>query len=219
MATEISYPVKIHLPDCKCNHYRGKVRDRKKNILVSPHVKRDFNQKYYIYDSYEEFEKDIELFTNNCICTYSNGIYNGGIVLLSKNKTPNLNFSESKELINLQFAKLRDIQNIQDNSNLINKFCQLFPSFLSLYTLIGETIKFVDEENHNVNHTFPKGKISAGESVNECCHREFYEETNCNLDKKIISADYQINIRKSMNLDVLPLNIIINNFYLIIILI
>jgi len=218
MAKQICHPMKIHFPGCKCKHYRDKISNPN-HILVSPYIKRNFNEKYYVYDSIISFNKDKHIFVNNCLCTHSDGVYNGGIVLLSLSQTNNIQFSESNELTNLQFTKLEHIQHVEDNSNLINEFCKLFPSFLYLYTLIGETITFYNEEESKVNHTFPKGKISIGESVVECCYREFFEETNCTLDKNIINPEYQLNIRKSLNIDVLPLNIIINNFFLILIVI
>jgi hypothetical protein len=216
MVKHIKYPVKIHYPGCKCNHYNDKTT-KNTQILVSPFIKADFKHKYFIYDSIMEFDKDKDRFINNCLCTHCDGIYNGGVVIITQDDNNNvLNIENSDELENVRFEKLDTVKDSPDNSHLINNFCKLFPSLLSYYSIIGNTIK----NNDQINYTFPKGKISICDKIiDDCCYREFTEETKCDLQSDIINQDHQLLMRKNMNLKYIPLDIIIDNFLMKIIII
>lgn len=202
--TKVDYSVKIHLFGCKCKYYRSKIKDNKR-ILVSPYKKEDFNKLYFIYDSYKSLFDDLNIFSDHCLCTYHDGIYNGGVVIISENKDT-LQIENSDELMGVSYKKFDDIKDKNDNSHLINHFCEYFPSLKNYYTVIGIT-------NGTENFTFPKGKISITDnSIDECCYREFYEETKCVLTDEIIKN--QRNKRKEMNLEYIPLDVIIDNFLL-----
>lgn len=214
MVNHIYYPVKVHLPGCKCKHYNDKTTNSKQ-VLVSPYIKSDFKKKYFIYDSMDEFNLDKGLFINNCLCTHSDGIYNGGVIIIT-DEFKKLNVSNNDELENLEFVKFDDIKYNIDNSNLINNFCKMFPTLSDWTTLIGNTIS----QSNVVNYTFPKGKISTYDSTSEeCCYREFEEETNCQLSSDIISEEKQLQLRVEKKLKYIPLDIIIDNFLMKIIMI
>ena len=197
MVKNIKYPVKIHYPGCKCNHYNDKTTNNTQ-ILVSPYVKADFKHKYFIYDSIKEFNKDKDRFFNNCLCTHSTGIYNGGVVILSQQCTNDvIEIENSDELENVRYETLDSIKSSPDNSHLINNFCKLFPSLLEWYTIVGNTVK----NNDTINYTFPKGKISiCDNTVEDCCYREFEEETKCELSKDVIDDNHQLLQRQKYNL-------------------
>lgn len=216
MISNVQYPVKIHLPGCKCNHYRKKSR-HKTQILVSPYKKEDFKKRYYIYDSIETFNLDKHNFVDNCVCTFSDGIYNGGVVILSNTPYTKLSFNDTNELINLHFIKLKEVYNIEDSSGLINNFFKIFPSLYNMYILIGETIQY--DETIPTNYTLPKGKVIMDETSEECCYREFTEETDCVISDKLKSDKYQLAIRKEKKLLSIPFDIIINRFLLKIIIV
>lgn len=214
MVKQVTYPVKIHLPKCKCKHYNDKVTDNTQ-ILVSPYIKEDFRNKYYIYNSMKDFELDKAMFIDNCMCTHSDGIYNGGVIIIAKDDTK-LNTSDNNELEDLRFVKLSNIKDSPDNSKLINQFCKMIPSLLQWNTLIGNTISY----NDDINYTFPKGKISLCDNTSEdCCYREFTEETNFTLEKNITDENYQLEKRRERHLRFIPLDIIIDNFLMKIIMI
>ena len=214
MVKHVYYPVKVHLPNCKCKHYNDKIT-RKGQVLVSPYIKADFKNRYYLYDSIEEFNMDKGMFINNCLCTHCDGIYNGGVIIIT-DEINKLDVSNNDELENLDFVKFKDIKYNNDNSNLINNFCKMFPTLSNWTTLIGNTIN----QSDIINYTFPKGKISTyDETSEECCYREFEEETNYQLPPDIISEEKQLQLRKQKNLKYIPLDIIIDNFLLKIIMI
>jgi hypothetical protein len=215
MVKSIKYPVKIHYPGCTCNHYKDKTSNPNQ-MLVSPYMKADFRNKFYIYNCESDFVKDKELFIDNCICTHSNGIYNGGVVVITANVPSNFKITNSDELVNVRFELLEDVKNSPDNSHLINTFCKLFSTLLNFYSVIGNTIS----TKQIINYTFPKGKISiCDKSSEDCCYREFTEETNYILDKTIINEQYQLKMRQKYKIKHIPFDVIIDNFLLKIIVI
>lgn len=209
----VNFPVKIHFPGCKCKYYNSKIKNGDE-ILISPYNKCYFKERYYRYKTFEDFVNDKRMFPNNCLCTYKDGIYNGGVVIITN--TPNiLPISNSDELYSVRFELFANIKHEQDNSHLINNFCKLFSCLDDYYTIIGNTIG--SEIN---NCTFPKGKISLEDANNEeCCYREFAEETGCILPDCLISSETQMNKRKIYDLEFIPLDIVIDNFLLKIIII
>lgn len=210
--TIVNFPVKIHFPGCKCKHYSDKIKFEGE-ILVSAYNKCNFKQRYYKYSSMDAFIKDSYMFPDNCLCTYHDNIYNGGVVIITK--TPNiLAIKNSDELNSVRYELFKNIKYEPDNSRLINNFCKLFTNFEDYYTIIGETVGDVK------NFTFPKGKISlCDKNVEECCYREFKEETNCILPEFLTKVETQ-NIKRSLyGLQYVPLDIIIDNFVLKIVII
>ena len=208
----VPYPVKIHLPGCKCKHYKDKIRDNN-YILVSPYIKSDFKKKYFVYTCPSTFYLDKHLFIDNCLCTYCDGIYNGGVVIITKNRM-SLKIDDTVELSNVRFEKLSDVAYKPDNSHLINNFHKHFPSLSNYYTIVGNT------NNDTENYTFPKGKISlCDKSVEECCYREFTEETGCHLKTSIVNKEYQDKMREHYKISYIPYDVIIDNFLLKIIVI
>lgn len=209
----INIPMKIHFPNCKCKYYNNKIKN-KDEILVSAYNKCHFQQRYYRYKTLEDFDRDKYMFPDNCLCTFQDGIYNGGVIIVTK--TPEiLNISNSNELYSVRFDLFSNIKHEQDNSHLINIFCKSFPSLDNYYTIVGNTCG-----NIISNCTFPKGKISlSDEDVDTCCYREFTEETNCILPQELIDKKTQVNKRQLNELQYLPLDFIIDNFVLKIILI
>lgn len=224
----VTYPVKIHFNGCSCKFYKNKVK-RENEILVAPYRKEDIKKRYYCYETIEQLLRDKKLYPDNCLCTHSTGVYNGGIVLLSESCLEKYCLTESDELVEIEFKKLVDIKNLPDNSNLINVFCTLFPSIDNYYVLIGKT-----RDAKEKNYTFPKGKINIDDSIDkrnktivlrgsnpaeECCFREFEEEIGMSIKNSSSECVNQIQIRKDMNLNFLPHRVIINNFLLKIIII
>lgn len=209
----VNFPVKIHFPNCKCKYYNDKIKNHDE-ILVSAYNKCYFRQRYYRYKTSKDFAKDKHMFPDNCLCTYQDGIYNGGVIIVTK--TPKiLNISNSDELYSVRFDLFSNIKYEQDNSRLINNFCKSFPSLDNYYTIVGNTCG-----NEINNCTFPKGKISLIDAdVEACCYREFTEETNCILPQELKNKETQINKRELNGLQYLPLDFVIDNFVLKIILI
>lgn len=213
MVKLIKYPVKIHFPGCKCKHYHDKIPDNNQ-ILVSPYIKCHFNNKYFKYDSYESFLKDHSMFVDNCLCTYQDGIYNGGVVVVTKINDI-LAINNSTELSDVKFELFDIIKDKTDNSNLINNFCKLFPELSNFYTIVGKTTKTEVE-----NYTFPKGKISlCDQNIECCCYREFHEETGCILPQIVTNTTTQTRKREMYDLKYIPMDVIIDNFLLKIIVI
>jgi len=203
----INYPVKIHYPGCQCRHYRNIIQD-KTYILVSPYKYEDFEKLYFIYDDMNKLKNDIIKFPDNCVCTYNKGKYNGGVIVLSDKIIKDFCDNDSSELKDVKFVKFKDVANCQDNSHLINKFIEFFPSLLNFYTLIGVT-KYEDD----INHTFPKGKLSfQDKTIEDCCFREFTEETGKKFSIDELNHDIQIKNREMIGLNYIPHRIIINNF-------
>lgn len=221
----VDYPVKIHFPGCQCRHYRNKIT-QKSQVLVSPYKKEHFTNQFFVYDSIKRLNEDIEKFSDNCVCTYNNGKYNGGVIVISTTNLDNFCKNKSDELRDIRFIKFDNLDNCKDNSNLINKFTSYYPSLKNFYTLIGITIGSGSEEsktkcdNSNEsesveNYTFPKGKLSFNDkSIEDCCFREFTEETGKTFVANETELQFQINKRKQHNIAYLPHSIIINNFYL-----
>jgi hypothetical protein len=205
----INYPVKIHLPDCNCSYYKKKSKNRSE-IIVAPYRTEEYKKRYFIYNTIKDLEKDIQYFEDNCVCTYNPNIFNGGVILLSKYGISDFPINETNEMTNFSFLKISNIFNLKDNSALIQEFYKkIYNQYAELfdwYVLIGQT--------RNTNYfSFPKGKIKFGETINMCCYREFEEETNYKIPESIISSKNQIIKRENFNI-VLPLEIIINNFIL-----
>ena len=211
---KIDYPVKIHFSNCKCSYYQKKSINNN-NIIVAPYRLDEFKKRYFIYNSINELEKDIEYFQDNCLCTYNNNIYNGGVILISKYGLHNLEINDSHEMTNFTFLKIDTIFNLNDNSSLIQEFYKQiqnnFKELLDWYVLIGNT-------RNTKLFSFPKGKIKYGETIDMCCYREFEEETNYKIPDNIISSKNQLIKRENNNI-MIPLEIVINNFILKIIII
>jgi hypothetical protein len=205
----IKYPVKIHFANCNCSYYK-KNSLNKKEIIVAPYRSKEYKKRYFIYNSISDLQKDIMFFEDNCLCTYNNNIYNGGIILLSKYGISNFIISETLEMTNFEFMKISTINSLKDNSSLIQEFFKKindnYKEILDWYVLIGKT-------RNTENFSFPKGKIKFGETVEMCCYREFEEETNCKLPKMICNSKNQIINRENFNIFI-PLEILINNFIL-----
>jgi hypothetical protein len=216
----IDYSVKIHYPECNCKFYK-KVTKNNTDFLVAPYKTEDFIKKYYLYNNENILKNDIIKFKDNCVCTRNKKhvFFNGGIIILSKYKNNNIPISDSNEMINYEFKKILDIKNIYDNSNLINNFYKFINNsinknedyLLDWYVLIGQV-------KNNINYSFPKGKIKYNESLDECCLREFYEETNYKIPYDIYNANYQLVKREEYKLNI-PLEIKVDNFILKIIII
>ena len=226
---KIDYPVKIHFSNCKCSYYQKKSINNN-NIIVAPYRLDEFKKRYFIYNSINDLEKDIDYFEDNCLCTsssllmwpsgtligtYNNNIYNGGVILISKYGLHNLEINDSKEMTNFTFLKIDTIFNLNDNSSLIQEFYKQiqnnFKELLDWYVLIGNT-------RNTKLFSFPKGKIKYGETIDMCCYREFEEETNYKIPDNIISSKNQLIKRENDNI-IIPLEILINNFILKIIII
>ena len=211
---KIDYPVKIHFSNCKCPYYKKKSINNN-NIIVAPYRFDEFKKRYYIYNSINDLEKDIDYFEDNCLCTHNNNIYNGGVILISKYGLHNLEINDSKEMTNFKFIKIDTIFNLNDNSSLIQEFYKQinehFKELLDWYVLIGNT-------RNTKYFSFPKGKIKYGETIDMCCYREFEEETNYKIPDNIISSKNQLIKRENNNI-IVPLEILINNFILKIIII
>ena len=206
---KIDYPVKIHFSNCNCSYYKKKSINNN-NIIVAPYRFDEFKKRYYIYNSIKDLEKDIDYFEDNCLCTYNNNIYNGGVILLSKYGLYDLEINDSKEMTNFTFVKIDTIFNLNDNSYLIQEFYKQinehFKEFLDWYVLIGNT-------RNTKLFSFPKGKIKYGETIDMCCYREFEEETNYRIPDNILSSKNQV-IKRENNNVILPLELLINNFIL-----
>ena len=205
----VKHTMKIHYPRCQCRHSRNNTKYGQ--VLVSPCRKEDYNKKTYLFESIIELNKYIHLFPDNCVCTYSNGKYNGGVILISENNRVNYCNNESHELEKIMFKRFSEIKNLRDNSNLINKFCSYFPDLSNYYTLIGTTKKY--EESDSINYTFPKGKLTFKDrNTLSCCLREFREETGKILHESEINSKIQNKRREKLMLQHIPMEIIINNF-------
>jgi hypothetical protein len=212
----IPYSVKIHLADCQCSYYKKKSMNPQE-IIVAPYKMEEYKKRYYIYTSEDHLQKDIDLFEDQCLCTYNKKTtLNGGVVLLSKFGISNLKFIDSNEMVDLCFYKISQTKNFSDNSKLIQEFYNyiLYSEYnlLDWYILIGKTIG-------SSNFSFPKGKIKYGETSEECAYREFEEETGVKLDYSLISAKKQLSLREVYDFEDLPLEIILGNFLLKIIII
>ena len=215
MVKQILYPVKVHGPGCTCGHYSDKTTNPNQ-ILVSPYIQAYFKNRYFIYDTYQDYLLDKDMFVNNCLCTHTPGVYNGGVIIITDNININMPISSNDELENLQIVKLDEIKYNTDNSRLINNFCKMFPTLLSWHTLIGNTIS----DDSNINYTFPKGKVSiCDNSAEDCCYREFAEETNYELLPDITNEYQQKLKRREKKLKHIPLDVIIDNFLMKIIVI
>jgi hypothetical protein len=112
--------------------------------------------------------------------------------------------------------KFESIQTCDDNSHLINKFISFYPSLKQYYTLIGIT----QGSGKVDNYTFPKGKLSFDDkTLEDCCFREFTEETGKTFLNNETELQIQIEKRNTHNIRFVPHSIIINNFYLRIIIV
>ena len=212
----IPYSVKIHLAECQCSYYKKKSMNSQE-IIVAPYKMQEYKKRYYIYTSEAYLQKDIDLFDDQCLCTYNKRkTLNGGVILLSKFGISNLKFIDSNEMVNLCFYKINQTKLFSDNSKLIQEFYNYIlyshDSFCDWYVLIGKTIG-------SSNLSFPKGKIKYGETSEECAYREFEEESGVKLDNNLTSAKKQLAQREVYELEDLPLEIILNNFLLKIIII
>jgi hypothetical protein len=206
----IDYPVKIHYPGCQCKHYKNKV-NHKSYFLISPYKKEDFSKRFFIYDSIDKLQEDINQFPDNCVCTYNSGKYNGGIVIVSKTCIDNFCDENSPELRDIGFKKFETIESCEDNSHLINKFVSFYPCLKQYYTLVGIT----QNSGKSDNYTFPKGKLSFEDtSIENCCFREFTEETGKTFINHETELQFQNEKRKLYDLQFVPHSIIINNFFL-----
>lgn len=205
----IKYPVKIHFANCNCTYYKKKSLN-KKDIIVAPYRSQEYKKKFFIYNSIKDLQKDIKYFQDNCLCTYNQDIYNGGIILLSKYGICNLTINETYEMTNFEFLKISTIKNLKDNSLLIQEFFKEinknFSQILDWYVLIGKT-------RNTDNFSFPKGKIKFGETIEMCYLREFEEETNIKLPEIISNSNNQIISREKFDI-LVPLELVINNFIL-----
>mgnify|MGYP003683058695 CR=1 FL=1 len=206
---EVTYPVKIHYPNCGCKDYLTK-SSKKSNFLVCPYTREHYKEPYFQYSNIENLKRNIHRFPLSSVCTYSNGKYNGGVVLISPKKIDSYCVSESDELKEINFMKFSDLIDLPDNSNLINKFIRYFPCLLNFYTLIGITRGY-----DSVNYTFPKGKLDFNDkSTDYCCLREFKEETGKELLEHDISMIVQNQRRNDCNMSYIPHKVYINNFCL-----
>ena len=211
----IDYPVKIHYPGCQCRHYKNKI-NHKSYFLVSPYKKEDFQKKFYVYDSLSKLKEDIDKYPDNCVCTYNNGKFNGGVIVISEKPIDNFCDKDSQELRDVNFVKFESIQTCDDNSHLINRFISFYPSLKQYYTLIGIT----QGSGKVDNYTFPKGKLSFDDkTLEDCCFREFTEETGKTFLNNETELQIQIEKRNTHNIRFVPHSIIINNFYLRIIIV
>ena len=211
----IPYAVKIHLSGCECSYYKKKAMGQE--IIVAPYKMEEYKKRYYIYTSETDLQKDIDLFEDQCLCTYNKKkTLNGGVVLMSKFGISDLKFIDSNEMVDFCFCKISEIKPLSDNSKLIQGFYSYmydaYPDFLGWYILIGKTIG-------TSNFSLPKGKIKYGETPTQCAYREFEEETGVRLDDSIISAKSQLSQRELYCLEKLPLEIVVSNFLLKIIII
>lgn len=211
----VTYPVKIHLAGCTCPYYQKKSTSNKE-IIVAPYKMEEYKKRYYIYESETQLKKDINIFEDQCLCTYNKTLsLNGGIALLSKFGNCDMKFIDSEEMINFNFYKIVTTKNLSDNSKLINEMYNYIASISSDYLewriLIGKTID-------TTNFSIPKGKIKYGETSEECAYREFREETGIGLDDELISPRKQMIQRELYDIN-LPLEIVINNFLIKIIII
>jgi hypothetical protein len=213
---QISYSVKIHLAGCECPYYKKKAMNQHE-IIVAPYKMEEYKKRYYIYTCETALKKDIDLFEDQCLCTYNKSKpLNGGVVLLSKFGISELKFIDSNEMVNFCFYKIIQIKTLCDNSKLIQEFYNYMtetkPDYLNWCVLVGKTIG-------TTNFSFPKGKIKYGETSEECAYREFEEETGVTLDQYLIAPKSQLYQRELYGLEELPLEIIVNNFLLKIIII
>jgi hypothetical protein len=211
----IQYPVKIHLAGCECPYYKKKSTNNNE-IIVAPYKIEEYKKRYYIYENEIFLKKDIELFEDQCLCTYNKCLcLNGGVVLLSKFGISDMKFKDTDEMINFKFHKISSINGFTDNSKLIDCFYnwinETVPELLDFMVLIGKTFG-------TTNFSFPKGKIKYGETSEECAYREFEEETGVELKPILTQGKFQIAQREKININ-LPLEIKFNNFLLKIIII
>ena len=125
-------------------------------------------------------------------------------------------------MVDFCFYKIINTKTFFDNSKLIQGFYDFaidtIPDFLGWFVLIGKTFGSMNMQT-SVNFSFPTGKIKYGETSQEFAYREFEEETGVELDENLISAKNQLSQRELYGLDKLPLEIIVSNFLLKIIII
>jgi hypothetical protein len=216
---EINYAVKIHGKNCGCKYYKNKVYHRDM-ILVAPYKKNDYGNHYFIYETETDLQNDIDLFKDNCLCTYSDNILNGGIIIINETMEQFTEFNDTTEMVELQYRKLSDIYTICDKSNLINLFCEEMKG-QDFFVLIGKN-NSIDSALRDVHYSFPKGKIKYGENVDDCAVREFEEETGVEIPEEYLSNAYQKEKRMIFDLShrfQMPYEIRLNNFLLRIIIV
>jgi hypothetical protein len=190
----IDYCVKIHPPNCPCKFYTNKMKHRGNHlVLVAPCKEEDREKNFFLYNSMDDLYGDIELFTDNCLCTYSSkagyNVNNAGIILINEDLENSISFTDTTELVDLKYMKLSDVSTINDKSKLINIFCEMMND-QDFFVLIGKNNSRIDDVA-NEHYSFPKGKIKYGESVEDCALREFTEETGTELPDSILNEEYQ----------------------------